>query len=449
MAAAALLDAPITQAASIPVVMVVIGGLFLGTLAIRRVSLKVGVPALLGVLLLGLSINPSVTLFSPSTIQWIHTLTLAVLAFYAGLRTDLGSIRGFLAYGLMLAFGSVLLSTLILGMVIWFTASPDAGGLELGFEQIPLAVALLIAACLGSTDAGATISVLDSVGKAVPARLRDLVEFESSMNDPAAILLLGMVLALSSGERGPSASLPAVLLEQLQGFVRGVGVGMVVGLVVGVLASLCLNRLVRRQEELLVLGIALGMLSCGSAELLGGSGLISVYVTGMYLSNIHYSNSRITPEILQDTLAPFNTMTEIIVFLIFGLNTHPAQLLDALAEGLVAGLALMLIARPLSVIAFQRWSPFNRRETAVVCWCGLRGAVPLTLSISAMNAIPTLPGINPAMVTVIQTNGGAIVFCVVMLNLLLQGLSLPHLCRLLGMAAPASAASPPSGATGP
>ena len=42
---------------------------------------------------------------------------------------------------------------------------------------MPLGAALLIAACLGSTDAGATISVLSTVRRQVPQRVQNLLEF--------------------------------------------------------------------------------------------------------------------------------------------------------------------------------------------------------------------------------------------------------------------------------
>lgn len=434
----------LSQQVSLPVVMVVIGAMFLGTLAISRFSLRFGIPAVLGVLLFGLSINPSFEIFSHTTIEWIHTLTLAMLLFYAGMCTELSSIRGFLRYGLVLAFGGALISSLLLGLIIWFTASPTAGGVDLGFDQVPLSVALLIAACLGSTDAGATLSVLETVGGQIPRRLRALVEFESSMNDPAAILFLGIVLALGgSAERGERA-ISLVLLNQLQLFVQKLGSGLILGVLLGLLASFCLNRLVQRKEELLILGISLGLLSYGIAEMLGGSGFISVYITGLFLCNFHYSNSHITPSILQETLLPFNTMTEITVFLIFGLAMQPLRLLDSISEGVVAAVGLMVIARPLSVLALQPWSPFNLREAALISWCGLRGAVPLALSFAAMDAIPTLPGIDAALVRPLQLNAEGIVFIVVLLNLLLQGLTLPHLSRWLKLqpdAPPAAAAA--------
>ena len=192
-----ILAPPTTHAGlPLPLVTAVMGGLFLATLAISRFSIRLGLPAILGVLLFGLMINPSTPLFSHETIEWLHTLSLSMLLFYAGLSTEIRSIRGFLEYGVVLAIGGVLISSFLLGLIVWFVSSPAADGIELGFNQIPFAVAMLIAACLGSTDAGATTSVLSGLAKPLPKRLQSLLEFESSVNDPAAILVLGAVVGL-------------------------------------------------------------------------------------------------------------------------------------------------------------------------------------------------------------------------------------------------------------
>jgi potassium/hydrogen antiporter len=413
----------------LPLMMLTIGGIFLGTLAISRFSLKIGVPAILGVLLFGLLINPSVTLFSHDTILRLQVLSLSILLFNAGLETDIRSIRGFLEYGIILAVGGVILSSLMLGMIIWFVASPDAGGIQLGFRQVPVAVAMLIAACLGSTDAGATMNVLQLVERAIPRRLAALVQFESSVNDPTGILFLGLVIGLTTLEG--SGGSQQVVVEQLQTFLQKIGSGLLIGVVVSYLGRFSLNRLVRDSNQLLILGIAIALLSYGVAELMGGSGFISAYVAGLMMRNHTYSNERITPEALQQTLLPFNTMTEITVFLIFGLSVHPLELLPALPEGVVVALAMMLVARPVSVLLLQRFSPFPVRDALLVSWCGLRGAVPLALSFEMVDAIPRVRGIDPATVPSLVQNAGGIVFCVVVINLLVQGLSLPHVARWL------------------
>lgn len=420
------------ESPSLPLIALLVGALFLGTLAISRFSMKIGVPTILGMLVLGLSINLSTPLFNNATVDRLHTLSLAMLLFYAGLRSERRAIRGFFEYGVLLAVGGVLISSLLLGLIIWCVATPEAGGFALGFGQIPLSVAMLIAACLGSTDAGATISVLENLPRRIPERLQSLLEFEASLNDPAAILFLGFVVGVFSSGHGHGGG-SHLVVEQLRLFLQMVGSGLLVGVVMGYLARFCLEHMVHRHEELLVFGVGIALLTYGAAELLEGSGLIAAFATGALMSNHSYRNARVSPESLLQTLLPFNAMTEVVVFLIFGLAMHPRALLASLPEGIVIALGLMLIARPLTILLLQRFSPFKPREGLLIAWCGLRGAVPLALSFGVIEAIPTLRGIDPARVATLQNNVQVIVFCVVVLNLLIQGLSLPRVCRALAL----------------
>jgi cell volume regulation protein A len=364
------------------------------------------------------------------------------------LRTELRSIRGFIEYGILLAVGGVIVSSSLLGLIIWFVATPTASGIEFGFGQIPLGLGMLLAACLGSTDAGATIAVLNRVRDQVPQRLIDLLEFESSVNDPAAILFLGLVVGLSAIDAGSAAD--ALVLQQLSEFVQRIGSGLMIGVLIAYLARLSLEWFVDSDDQLLVLGVAVALLSYGTADLLGGSGFIATYATGAFLSNHIYANRRITAAALQESLLPFNTMTEIAVFLLFGVLMDPTKLLPGLSEGVIIALVLMLIARPLSVLLFQRFSPFLLRESLLLCWCGLRGAVPLVLTFKVTETIPRLRGINPADVAALTNNAEGIIFTVVMLNLLVQGLTLPLLSRWLGLRADgiSQSAAPQAGAGG-
>jgi cell volume regulation protein A len=415
----------------LPVLMVVIGSMFLITLAISRFSLKLGIPAILGVLIFGLLIDPGSSPFTHTTIEWIHTLSLSMLLFYAGLKTELRSIRGFLEYGVVLAVGGAIVSSLVLGLIIWFLGSSSGSTLAFGFNQIPLGVALLIAASLGSTDAGATIGVLNASGSLLPKRLQSLLEFEASVNDPAAILFLGLVVGLTTSGSGSHPD--SILIDQIQFFVQKIGSGLLVGLVLSYLARFSLERLVHDQAQLLVLGVAIALLSYGVADLLGGSGFISAYVCGLFLANHKYRNFHINTHLLQQALLPFNSMTEIAVFLIFGVEMLPGKVLHVFPFGLVVALVLMLVARPVSVLLFQPLSPFNFKEGLLISWCGLRGAVPLALSFVVIDTIPKVRGIDPGSLKDLINNTEGIIFCVVMINLLIQGLSLRHLARWLGL----------------
>ena len=57
--------------------------------------------------------------------------------------------------------------------------------------------------------------------------------------------------------------------------------------------------------------------------------------------------------------------------------------------------------------------------------------VPLALSFNVMAAIPMLRGAQDTSAALLAQNCQAIVFITVMVNLSLQGLSLPSLCRWL------------------
>jgi len=404
----------------LPGVMAVIAVIYLATLVASRLALKLRVPAILGILVLGVAIQPSTGLLSVTAVEALHTVTLSMLLFVAGLNSDTQHIRGFLGYGVLLAVGGVAVSSLLLGGLIWAVFQ------GLG-NPIPLSVALLVAACLGSTDAGATLSVLRGVQDRIPVQVRSLLEFESSVNDPAAILFLFLIVGLT-GQGGSEAG---ALLDQLQSFIKSVGSGILVGLILAYLAQFVLNQLITSKDQILVVGIAIALASYGFASLLGGSGFIAAYVTGLFLANNIYENKLITPELLEHSLEPFNTTMQITVFLLFGVLIEASSIPGTLLPGMLVALGLMLVARPLSVVIFQRWSPFDWRAGTLISWCGLRGAVPIALGYSVTQALPSLPGLSPAELPELENMVEGLIFVVVFLNLSLQGLTLPWLCRRL------------------
>ncbi|MFZ9216351.1 MAG: cation:proton antiporter [Vulcanococcus sp.] len=408
-----------------------IGAVYLGTLIISRFSIRLGIPAVLGVLLLGLLINIQVLDIRPEEVERLQTFALALLLFYAGLKTDLKAIRGFLEYGLMLAIGGVAISTLLLGGAIYWLTSESGTTITPGFSNaIPLGAALLVAACLGSTDAGATLGVLRQVKRHVPLRVQHLLEFESSVNDPSALILFSIALSLFTvGAQGQP--LPELLIQAISQLLQKLGSGLLVGIGFGYIAKLMIDRFVVDREQLLIVSMSIAFMDYGCTQLLGGSGFVAVYVTGVFMTNLTYQRAEINHESIQEVLLPFNTMTEISIFLIFGLLVDPSNLLPALPVGLAVAAVLMLIARPLSVLCFQKASPFNWRDSLLIAWCGLRGAVPLALSFSVIRVIPQLRGLPSEAAPLLAQNCQSIVFITVILNLCLQGLSLPTLCRWL------------------
>lgn len=110
----------------------------------------------------------------------------------------------------------------------------------------------------------------------------------------------------------------------------------------------------------------------------------------------------------------------VISSLLFGGLIDPSSLTGAQRPALLAAAGLMLIARPLRVLALQRFSPFDRRHGLLLAWCGLRGAVPLALSFTAIHTLPLVPGLGgPGLEGIARQ---------------LQRLSLPPLCVRLALA---------------
>src|SRR4051812_6206980 len=68
------------------------------------------------------------------------------------------------------------------------------------------------------------------------------------------------------------------------------------------------------------------------------------------------------------------------MFVMLGLLVFPSQLDEAALEGTVLALALVLVARPLAVLAGTLGTGFTRPERILLGWAGLHGAVPVVLA---------------------------------------------------------------------
>ena len=108
-----------------------------------------------------------------------------------------------------------------------------------------------------------------------------------------------------------------------------------------------------------------------------------------------------------------------------GLLVTPHQLPPYL-PGAVAGAAVLIcVARPVAVFACMLPFGFTLRESAFASWVGLRGAVPIYLSI-----IPALA--DPSR----DQRLFASIFILVVASLVVQGWTVAPAARLLGFARP-------------
>lgn len=382
-------------------------GLLLISVLVSKISDRFGVPALLLFLGLGMlagSDGPGGIYFdNPAIAQFIGVIALVLILFSGGLDTEINQVRAVLKEGVLLSTLGVLITALITGWVC------------IALLDLPPLVGLLMGAIVSSTDAAAVFSVLRSKGISLKGHLKPLLELESGSNDPMAIFLtVGLIQLIQFPQRSPLNLIGLFFLQML--------VGAVIGLLMGRLTVWLINHIRLGYEGLYpVLSLALVFLTFGLTSILGGSGFLAVYLTGIVLGNREFIHRRSLLR-FHDGLA---WLMQITMFLTLGLLVFPSRLVPVAGSGLLIAAALMLIARPVSIFITLPGRRFNIREKLFLSWVGLRGAVPIILA-----TFPLLAQIPQADMMF------NVVFFVVLTSVLLQGTTIAPLARLLKLDAP-------------
>jgi cell volume regulation protein A len=409
-----------------------LGLIYLAALALDRLAAGWRLPGAAAVLLLGLALPTRLLAqaqpVGPLQLETLHRVSLALLIFYAGLRTDLRRIRGMAGAGLRLGFLGVLMTLGITALALLGLAPllPGIGGL-------PLSAALLTVCCLGATDSGAIEDLMVALRHSVDRHLSHLLEFEAALSTVTTLLGFGfMVAVLQVASHGEHQALHTSVFGRLPDQVGSVGLhvlaGVMAGSVVGLLAPRLIDALVRSEQQLLLVAVALAFVAYGFGQLLGGGGLLAVFVSGVFLSNGRYRIGRFEQDAIGRVMQPFNSAAEITVLLLLGMLVKPIALIPVLPLGLLLAL-VMLLARLLAVTLLMPQSSISWHERLVVSGCGLRAAVPLALAVSMTEELPHLRGISPELAEPLAVKLLALIFVVVLSDLLLQTLLMRRLCR--------------------
>jgi potassium/hydrogen antiporter len=125
---------------------------------------------------------------------------------------------------------------------------------------------------------------------------------------------------------------------------------------------------------------------------------------------------------VEDFHAGVAWVSQIALFITLGLLVFPSQLDDVALDGLLIAGVLMFVARPLGALLATRVGSFSLKESALVGWAGLRGALPVVFATFAV--IEHVPQAERFF---------NIVFFVVLTSTLIQGATLQPFARALGL----------------
>ena len=332
------------------------------------------------------------------TVERVVTLALIIILFDGGLH--IGAAR----------FRAAAPAVLSLGVVGTFATA--AGGALLVHVVLGGSwyVAVLVATAIAPTDPAVVFSVLGQ--REVDGPSGTVLQGESGANDPVGIALMTALVGAGS------LSAPA-LGDVLGTFLLQMLVGVAVGVVGGRLLLIAMRRLPLPSEGLYPVRVLVGAAALfGIATVAHGSGFLAVFVAGILLGDERAPYKR-DIERFHSALA---SLAEVVAFAYLGFTVHLEVLActDVWGPGLVVGLALALVVRPLVGAPLLLAGRLTRGERAFVLFAGLKGAVPLLLGTFLLaSGVPRAE----------QLYG--VIVVVVLVSVVVQGSLIPTVARML------------------
>jgi CPA1 family monovalent cation:H+ antiporter len=388
---------------------------------------RVGLPSPIVLVLCGLLVGvvpglPSVHL-DP---QLVFFVFLPPLVYGAGFNSSPRDLRQQARRIGVLAIGLVAASTVAVAVAVKLLV-PGFGWAE-GF---------VLGAILAPTDPVAAVAIMQRLR--VAPQLSAVIEGESLVNDGTGLVLYRLAV-------GAAVSGSFSLLDGAWQLVAtGVG-GVAVGLAVGVVINQVRGRIDDPPIEI-TLSLFTPYAAYIAAEAIGASGILAAVTVGLYLGarseGLFSATARIEAQGFWNALT---FILESTLFLLMGLQIRDVasgiQNLDAGRVTLAVAVTLVVVLG-LRVIWMFSIGPFLRRllpggtredppelgpgARLVAGWAGMRGAVSLAAALAIPGRVDA-GGAFPQRELIVFT-----VFCVIVVGLLLQGLTLPALIKATGL----------------
>ncbi len=299
--------------------------------------------------------------------QLVLTLGVSFILFHGGLQLST-RVLGRVAVGLgLLAVPGVVLTALVTGLV------------AAAVFNLPLTSGLLIGAVLSPTDPAILIPLFERLG--LRPKVSQTIIAESALNDPTgAVLALAVAGVVLSG----SASLIGPLKEFVVDLTISTALGVVFGIVLSAAVSSQRAGIWRESSAIAVMAvISAGYFSIDSA---GGSGYLGAFLAGLIVGNMERLGLAMHSHHERDLRVVVATVADVMVMFVFitlGANLPWGEIGDQFGPALAVIAALLLIARPLTVLACllpDRRGSWSREELVFLSWTRETGVVPAALA---------------------------------------------------------------------
>ncbi|CAL9467778.1 K(+)_H(+) antiporter NhaP2 [Streptomyces sp. enrichment culture] len=231
----------------------------------------------------------------------------------------------------------------------------------------------LVGAVLAPTDPVFASAIVGR--KEVPARLRQLLNVESGINDGLALPVV-LVLIAAAGPAGghAEASFGKIALE------------LGLGLALGVALPLLVNGLVRfrllgaKLQPLLPL--ATGIILYAACHLTHANPYLAAFSAGAVLTAVS-PEAKTAFEPLGEALSE---LAKFAALLVFGALLTPQLFADLPWTGYVAVVLAILLVRPASMLISLVGTQFDRREKLVAAWFGPKGFASVVYGLLVLQA---------------------------------------------------------------
>jgi cell volume regulation protein A len=245
--------------------------------------------------------------------------------------------------------------------------------------DVPLSTGLLIGAVLAPSDPAILIPLFDRIG--IRQKIEQTAIAESALNDATgavlALVFAGVVLTGEASVTGPTVD-----------FLEDLGISTALGIGFGILLSLVVSDrragVWRESAAIAVVAVvAVGYFSTDSA---GGSGYLGAFLAGLVVGNMDQFRLGMHSSHEREMRSFVGTVTDLVVMLVFvtlGANLPWSDIWHNFAPALLVVASLILLARPLTVLACllpDRRGRWTREEMVFLAWTRETGVVAAALA---------------------------------------------------------------------